>query len=1235
MRSISFLKFNRLLFIILSSIPLIQACSPQVVRISARALSSLSPSPPLTVLALGLQSTPLSSSLSPLIVGTAGTGVSKIDFYSNSTCTSFIGSGTASTFSSTGITISVPTANASFPLYGVASDATGLLVSNCQLLATQFTHDSIPPAITIGGPSITGINVTGDVNFPVNFVGASQISLADSDLNIITTGGVVCIGKLVTGTGLSTRTVNLSGCSGNGSVAFSIASGTARDAAGNIAGSVSSSGTVLVNNTAPTIAISSPSQSVVNAGAGVSYTLTYGGATSVSLTTADVCLNSTGTASCQVGIGGSGLTTRTVILYSCVGDGTITVSIASGTAANLSANAAPAAGPSLAITLDNTAPTIAISAPSSSNIQATSGTVTYTVTYLGASNITLSSGNIGLNTTGGSTCSVAVTGSGSVTRTVSFSGCTVPGGTVGFTIASGTATDSAGNTATASSASGLMNVIAGTPALLAITTQPSTAVSTQAISPGIVVQIRDSNSNLANTSSSSVTLNISTNVGGSTLSGTLTRSAVGGVATFSDISLNKIGTSYRLTAASSGLTSAVSTTFNILLGAPSKLTFVYPTLNTIGKSVCSSVLTLQSQDAGGNIAAIGSAINVNLSQNGAGISQYYSTAGCNGSAITQVTIPTSGTQVQFYMRHDTAEAITLTASAGSGSGFTDATRSLAVGTDHTTFAVGNSSHYCRLLPDTTVSCWGNDSYGQLGDGLTTTLTTPFVFPGLTNVLSVGTGENYSCFLMSTGIVRCIGSGIYGNLGNGSNSASNTLVTVSGITNAVSLSVGNRHSCALLSDSTVKCWGQNFSGNLGNNSTTSSNIPVTAGSLTGVVSIRAGSFHTCALLGDGSTQCWGANNYGQMGNGSQGSNVLTPVSSTVGQAVAITVTGNNTCALISDGSVKCWGIGTAGNNGNSSFGNSYSPVSVTGISNAITVAGAGCALLATGSVKCWGDGFYGQVGQGYTVSPGLPSPATVINLSGVVQIASNGYTNCAVLSDASIKCWGYGGGAGLGFDSTLSADAPFLPVGLPTGVYAKDVTSMNNGGSGTTSCMVSPPSGILVNRFLLAAITIKSASITITPPSGWTLADTQSVGTLKQSIYYRVATSADTVGSSYYWTFSSAVQCTATLANFVNVDPAAPILAIGGQATASSVTVTAPSLTTSETNFASVFFSGSANNYTPTKPSGYASFPSSPWTTGTFGFYKPLTTAGATGTLIGTLGAAADNVGHQILLKKVP
>src|SRR5213592_4835016 len=134
------------------------------------------------------------------------------------------------------------------------------------------------------------------------------------------------------------------------------------------------------------------------------------------------------------------------------------------------------------------------------------------------------------------------------------------------------------------------SIAAGAASQLAFTVQPSNAVAGRTISPAVQVSARDAQGNLVTGFVGSVTMALGTNPGGSTLGGTTTVPAVSGVASFGNLSLDKVGTGYTLTAAAAGPTGATSNSFNVTVGAASQLVFtVQPTNTTAGATITPAV----------------------------------------------------------------------------------------------------------------------------------------------------------------------------------------------------------------------------------------------------------------------------------------------------------------------------------------------------------------------------------------------------------------------------------------------------------------------------------------------------------------------------------------------------------------------------------------------------------------------------------------------------------------------
>ena len=283
-------------------------------------------------------------------------------------------------------------------------------------------------------------------------------------------------------------------------------------------------------------------------------------------------------------------------------------------------------------------------------------------------------------------------------------------------------------------------------------------------------------------------------------------------------------------------------------------------------------------------------------------------------------------------------------------------------------------------------------------------------------------------MLATGTVRCWGENPYGQLGNGTEVSSNTPVAVTGITNATTIAAGDRHTCSTLTSGEVKCWGHNTDGKLGNGSTTHSSIPVLVSGLTNATSVAAGGDHSCATLSTGAASCWGDNAYGQLGDTTSDSS-STPVSvSGIANAVSITAGNRHSCALLASGEARCWGDSFEGQLGAGTFLPSSTPLAVAGVSDAVSIS-AGyehtCATLGTGGVRCWGYNDDGQVGDGTTTHRSQPVP--VSNITNAVTVAAGRELSCAKLNSGQARCWGSNDEGRLGNGSPTISTTPVTVI----------------------------------------------------------------------------------------------------------------------------------------------------------------------------------------------------------------
>jgi alpha-tubulin suppressor-like RCC1 family protein len=283
---------------------------------------------------------------------------------------------------------------------------------------------------------------------------------------------------------------------------------------------------------------------------------------------------------------------------------------------------------------------------------------------------------------------------------------------------------------------------------------------------------------------------------------------------------------------------------------------------------------------------------------------------------------------------------------------------VSIGISATSLVSGGAGNYCAILISGGVDCWGDNTFGQLGNGT------------------------------SSGPETCFDSA----------PCSTTPASV-GIS-ATTLASDNESYCAILTSASVDCWGSNGEGNLGIGTTGGPNTclfegkpapcsttPMSTGiSATGLAS---GPGDYCAILTSGSVDCWGDNSRGELGNGTSGPNTCadaapcstTPVSTGI-SAITLTTDGLGYCATLASGGVDCWGDNRWGQLGDGTMTGpelcsdslpcSTSPVS-TGVSaTSVDSDGQGyCAVLKSGAAECWGNNLDGELGDNTTMNSDVP------------------------------------------------------------------------------------------------------------------------------------------------------------------------------------------------------------------------------------------------------------------------
>nr|BFD64279.1 hypothetical protein BdHM001_29600 [Bdellovibrio sp. HM001] len=375
---------------------------------------------------------------------------------------------------------------------------------------------------------------------------------------------------------------------------------------------------------------------------------------------------------------------------------------------------------------------------------------------------------------------------------------------------------------------------------------------------------------------------------------------------------------------------------------------------------------------------------------------------------------------------------------------------------------------CVVTTTTNIKCWGVNKRGEMGNGQmadtsnSVALNVAGSFDKYTQVVA---GLFSTCALKENKTVTCWGSNDSGQLGNNSESTYSRPQYTLPISNIKKLAGHSSHFCALTTGGGVYCWGSNSSGQIGNNLNTTSTDKVLApylipptysngvtGLAAGVKDIAVGANHTCAITGTGGLTCWGNNSLGESGHAGGSLSYPQPIASLSSGVESVSLGINNSCAVKNTGSTKqvyCWGKNM--NNmlaekipANDSTSTPQLIDTITTTKEVTVFVGyEGACYIHDGTTKCWG---YRNVFKAMPVDvpfgTNVSTPTAVPELSGATSLALNSFTGCALFTTGKVKCWGadYSGIVKTTLDPSAWIGTPEEP---PATKYAK-MTSLTLG-----------------------------------------------------------------------------------------------------------------------------------------------------------------------------------------------
>jgi alpha-tubulin suppressor-like RCC1 family protein len=321
-------------------------------------------------------------------------------------------------------------------------------------------------------------------------------------------------------------------------------------------------------------------------------------------------------------------------------------------------------------------------------------------------------------------------------------------------------------------------------------------------------------------------------------------------------------------------------------------------------------------------------------------------------------------------------------------------------------ACAASRHTCAVTTAGRVACWGSGDSGRLGlgpayDDVGALANAPLFLAGIDDVTHIECQDQFTCALHADRTLSCWGSNGEGQLGNNSDGASKNVPSkVPTLSGVVAMTVGEGHACALLDTQRPWCWGRNSDRQLSITRGPNVDEPFLVFD-EDTLAVAAGQTHTCLITAARELRCWGRQ-YMENGENGQDQGVAADEPTQVnGSSVhtwgALAPSQRPfSCAVTSDNFGYCWGNGEDGQLGNdvliendsasSNPGRRYTiqrvletDATVPSVGSWRTLAPGGyhtCGLKLDNSLWCWGKNEFGQLGVGGDLGLRVATPRRV-------------------------------------------------------------------------------------------------------------------------------------------------------------------------------------------------------------------------------------------------------------------